>query len=291
MLTMLLAICVTACAALGSARAAVSFERLDNAIIVPVTVEGRGPFRFMLDTGAGRSAVSSRVVEQAGLKADSTTVVLTPSGRSLRPMTNTSLGIGGRSPVRVDAIIVDHDGLVRGGAAIDGIIGQDVLAPLVYTIDFARREVVWEGAFEDTNGRRLPLEFEHGSAFVTLGGDAHAPLRLIPDTGTDSIVLFARPGRELPVLTPLDVGLLRTISGQQLARRVVVHELNVGEITLREQLAVVVNARSHDAALGDGLLPLHLFSRVTINGPRGYVVVSGSSKTNRRATRPGPFQF
>jgi predicted aspartyl protease len=284
MLSMLIALCLTACPGTGASPGTVSFERNDNLIIVPVTVDGRGPFRFLLDTGASRSALGTRVVEQAGLKAESAIVMLTPGGRSLRPVTSASLAIRGRNPVRVNATIVDHDSFARDAIAIDGIIGQDVLAPLVYTIDYVRREIVWEPRHDEASGRRLPLEFDNGRALVTLDAGARAPLRFIPDTGADSIVLFAQRGRELPALTLLDVGMLRTLSGQQLVRRVRLHQLSVGEVILREPLAVVVSAGAHHAAIGDGLLPLHLFARVTIDGPGGYILVSGNSKSGKRAS-------
>jgi hypothetical protein len=42
---------------------------------------------------------------------------------------------------------------------------------------------------------------------------------------------------------------------------------------VRDQVAIVLEGSSLDARLGDGLLPLHLFARVTFDGPEGALAV------------------
>jgi hypothetical protein len=58
-----------------------------------------------------------------------------------------------------------------------------------------------------------------------------------------------------------------------------VDELWVGETRLRDEPAILVDRRVD--ALGDGLLPLHLFSRVTFNGPARYMVAGRLSSVRR----------
>ena len=96
---------------------------------------------------------------------------------------------------------------------------------------------------------------------------------MIPDTGSDGIVIFAGRGRSLPAMTPLNVGLLRTLTGQRLVRRVVLDALQVGSVRLEQQVGVMMPEGRTTLPFADGLLPLHLFSRVTINGPAGYIAV------------------
>ena len=56
-------------------------------------------------------------------------------------------------------------------------------------------------------------------------------------------------------------------------QQVRVDGLDVGAIRLRDQDAALLERTVADEPLGDGLLPLHLFARVTINGPGRYLVV------------------
>jgi hypothetical protein len=276
MVVLLISLAMSACSAVPDGRKPLEFELRDNAVIVSVTIGQQGQFRFLLDTGASRSVITSQLAARLGTTIVSRRLVVTPAGQSVRPVAGVTLALGDRPPVGVTATIVDDDELLRGGVVVDGILGQDVLAPLVYTIDYRRRLIFWDALSTAPPAARLPLEFDEGRALVTLSGrsDASPPLRLIPDSGADSLVLFARSGRQLPTLTPLDVGLLRTLSGQQLVRKVMLHRLQVGAVDLQEHAAVVMAEGNHPFPPGDGLLPLHLFSRVTFNGPAGYLTVS-----------------
>ena len=254
-----------------------TFELLaDGSIVVPVAISGAGPFRFALDTGSTRSAVSERLMSTLRLPVVAKSLLLTPTGgRTELVVTLPSVALGGLAPTQVNAIISPRDDFAPG-RRLDGLIGQDVLAPLVYTIDYVRRQIVWNAESEDeSEGSRLPLEYADGRFVVALSqtpGDT-APLQFIPDSGSDGFVLFAKRSRQLPALTPLDVGMLSTLVGHTLVRRVLLDQLRVGSIVFRDQLAVIVQQRGPSVAFGDGLLPLHVFDRVTFNGPARYLVV------------------
>jgi predicted aspartyl protease len=257
--------------------ALVHFDLSDEgAIVVPVMVEGQGPFRFLLDTGASQSVVAERLALRLGLKSEAMTLMLTPGGeRVIQHVSRVAtLQVG---PVHaVDLLMTRLVGdLLKAARDVDGIVGQDVLARSTYTIDYRRRAVVWhaDGAIPD--GTRLRLDLIDGRAIVSLprGTSARGVLRMIPDTGADGIVLFAGPGRALPSVTPLDIGLLRTVSGVQLVRRVLLERFSAGQIELGDVIASVVERRDTRGIDGDGLLPLHMFSAVTFDVAHGVLVL------------------
>jgi predicted aspartyl protease len=96
-------------------------------------------------------------------------------------------------------------------------------------------------------------------------------LRLIPDSGASHVVLFDAGARALPPHHPGE-GFVRLdmLGERRAARPVMIPELWIGPIVLRNQAAAVIDAGRRAA---DGLLPLHLFHRVTLNGPEGYVLL------------------
>jgi predicted aspartyl protease len=245
-------------------------------MVVAVTIEKAGPFRFRLDTGSTRSIVSADVATRLKLRVIAQTMVVTPSGETLRPLASVSgLAVGPVIGRTVVAMVTPRDQLSRSGA-VDGVIGQDVLAPRHYTIDYRRREIVWHsGPGEATGGTRLTLESRGGQVMALLpqATGRQRPLRMIPDTGADSLVFFERSGVPLPPLTPLETARLQTLSGSRPVRRVLIDRLDVGSIRLSDQIGVVVGRAPEQSALGDGLLPLHLFARVTFNGPGGYLAI------------------
>ncbi len=57
------------------------------------------------------------------------------------------------------------------------------------------------------------------------------------------------------------------MSGQRGVLMATVRELRVGSLTLRDVPAVVAERDPSEPVEVDGLLPLHLFDRVTVDGP------------------------
>ena len=263
-------------ASAGDTTSRLRFELLDDgSIIVPVTVDRAGPFRFMLDTGSTRTVVSPKLTAKLRLPVVARSVMVTPSGHDMGTLVQLNrLRIGGSSDVSVKALIGAADHFTSHG--IDGLIAQDVLAPLIYTIDYVRRQVTWHSALSAHDlHTRLPLDTSEGRFLVSLPHPSQpdAPLKFVPDSGSDGFVLFAR-GARLPLpATPLNTSVLRTLSGDRLVRRVLLDDMHVGGVRLRNQTAVIVERNEPDAPLGDGLLPLHVFARVTFHGPERYLVV------------------
>jgi hypothetical protein len=256
---------------------------MDGGITLPVRVNGHGPFRFRLDTGASRSAVSERLAARLALERTGQTLVVTAAGRARQSMARLdALAIGNRAALAVPAALVVAARDIDPAGRIDGLVGNDILGGLVFTIDYTRRRISWyEDAVPDPlPGTRVDFDVSDGRALVTLPQRSGTvpTLRLVPDTGADCLVLLARPGRLLPFVTPLDTVRVRGVAGARLARRVLVQNLDVGTARLGELVGLLVDGDAAGPFLGDGLLPLHLFTRVTFNGPEGYVVFDGSEK-------------
>ena len=256
---------------------AVPIDRSANGdIVVAVTIQNHGPFRFRVDTGSTRSVVSADITARLKLRPIGETRVITPSGETVRPLARVpELALGPITRAGVVAMVAPRDQLSRA-TAVDGIIGQDVLAPFAYTIDYRRKEIVWQsGPDGSASGTRLALESKGGQVMALLPQEASGqrPLRMIPDSGADSLVFFERSGVPLPPLTPLETARLQTLSGARPVRRVLIDRLDVGAIRLTDRIGVVVVRPPHESPLGDGLLPLHLFARVTFNGPGGYLAI------------------
>jgi Aspartyl protease len=175
---------------------------------------------------------------------------------------------------QMDVLTVAVMGPQELGNGVDGLIGQDLLAGLTYTIDYRRRELSWGPRTRVASGARLPLEIEDERVLVSLaGGSTRGPLRLVPDGGADGLVLYLARSRSLPFVTPLDTAVLRTVSGPRVVRRALIDSLDLGGFRLRAQTAVLMECAESDPELGDGLLPLHMFARVTFNGPARYLIV------------------
>ena len=262
-------------AAVSANGSTTAFELLDDgSVIVPVTIGGTGPYRFVIDTGSSRTVISSRLWKALRLPVLAKTTVVTPAGRDMAYVVRLDgLTIDGRPSVNLAAAVMPSD-RYAAGQQVDGLIGQDLLAGLVYTIDYDERAIVWHRPDELLPGRRLPLNIRNNRLLVSLDqrdGDA-SPLSLVPDSGSDALVLFAHAQSKLR-LTPREVGVLSSVSGSRLVRRVEVENLMVGSARLHNPLAVIIDTGESAEMMGDGLLPLNVFSRVTFNVAERYLIV------------------
>lgn len=239
-------------------------------ISVSVSINGSGPFRLLLDTGSTRSAISARLATSLHLKAIATTDLVTGAGNATRQVVRLDvLALGPVAREALPVVVFEDAMMARLGAGLDGILGQDFLLDQSYTLDYSRHELTWESqpVAPARGDARLALVNDEGRWLaVAAQGPRTPPLRLVPDSGASTIVIFDR-GSSLPLrmtALPLPAALV-TIAGAAPTRAVILNTLAIDRILLRDQPALVVDRRQPDAPAGDGLLPLSLFARVTFD--------------------------
>jgi hypothetical protein len=102
---------------------------------VEATIEGQGPYRFVVDTGANRTVLSAEVAEALGLATSGQAMVHGIAGvLPSRTVMVRQLTVGGLLSRRVRMPV-----LPRQYLGADGLLGVDVLARRRATLDFARQ--------------------------------------------------------------------------------------------------------------------------------------------------------
>ncbi len=240
-------------------------------VIVPVMLNGHGPFKMLLDTGASHSAIGEDVAAAIGARAVARSVVITSTGESLRTIVAIDrLSVGLVTAEHVLPSVVPSGSFDRD---VQGLIGQDVLAWERYTLDFRRRHVEWHDAMPEHHGTALRLSFEHGRFLVSLPQERHT-LRLVPDSGAGPVVLYESAERvPFDMLETGRAAELSSADARRSGRHVRLRELRLGGRTIRNLTAVAIRRDHHHPADGDGLLPLHLFDRVTFDGPARLLIL------------------
>lgn len=164
-------------------------SRRDRAgrIVAPVEINGQGPFRFLLDTGANRSAISAATVAALGLTVaeDALLGVHGVTGSAQMPSVEIAslragdFEFGGRQlPVLPPQVF----------AGTDGILGIDALQDARIEVDFTRDRVT----IRRSSGRRapygylvVPAERRHGGLLLVEGRVGRVPVKAILDTGAE----------------------------------------------------------------------------------------------------------
>ncbi|MGE3403873.1 MAG: aspartyl protease family protein [Vicinamibacterales bacterium] len=246
----------------------------DGGVIVPVWIDGRGPYRFLLDTGSNLSAVSERLAGEQSLQPVARTALTTVGGVAMRPVVQLGrVSVGTVSRAGLLASVAATAELAILGVGVDGMLGQDFLATYNFTVDYHRKRIVWD-ELEGAGAWRLPLIPRDGRFVVQLPGAlGDEPLEMVPDSGTGSFVLFARDGDQVARQWSEGSVTISGLTGTQRARYSRLRELRVGGMTLRNIPIVVVRRDDGEHEGADGLLPLHLFRRVTFRVSEGYMAV------------------
>lgn len=104
---------------------------------VPVDIGGRGPYDFVVDTGAERTVISSELAGKLGLGAGRTSVVhsMTEVSR-IRTVVIPELMIGGKKVRGIQA-----PALSQANLGAEGMLGVDSLQSQRVSFDFNRREM------------------------------------------------------------------------------------------------------------------------------------------------------
>ena len=243
------------------------FEPGHSDIVLAARLNGRGPFRFLLDTGSTHTAMSAETAEAIGAPVVAKAAMGSAAGsRETLVVHVKSLEVGSMRVSNLLASVIEL-AEIPGGSTIDGVIGHDALGSLRYTIDFRQRRVVWTTRSDATDARGSSVELQvSGGRFLIALPQRQSLLRLVPDSGAASLLLFA-PHASLPVTTLPTLATLTTTSGHTDVRMATVRELRVGSLLLRDVPAVVAERDRSEPVEVDGLLPLHLFDRVTVDGP------------------------
>ena len=159
--------------------------RLDKIgrIWAPVSINGQGPYRLVLATGASHTALTPHLAETLGVRTDpAAKVMLRGSTGSVSvpvvPVQTLEIGDFLMEPGRL-AVIPD----ALGGA--DGVIGMDGLANKRIHIDFRHDRITITRSKNQRAGRgftTIPVSLLHGLLVVDafMGG---VPVKAIIDTG------------------------------------------------------------------------------------------------------------
>lgn len=243
--------------------------RRSGAVLVPVQVDGRGPFTFLLDTGSSHTVVSDALAER----------LAAPAGVSSRTLATVvalrGVSVGTARAESLAPSVVSLARLREREPGVDGILGLDFLSRFDFTVDYRARRLLWTAGGESADAVRVPLVRAGERSLVELPASGpREAARLVPDTGSEAFVIFERGGRT--AVDVEEVGAPAEVSGlasRRGAREAVLRELRLGGITLRNQRAVVLARNGPREVEGDGLLPLHPFSRVSFSHSGGWLQV------------------
>ena len=161
----------------------------DNAtrLVAPVSINGLGPFRFMVDTGANRSCISRELAEKLALEAGPLVSLHTVVAARTRPSVKVDrLQLGTRSQRNVNIPV-----LPMPGSDVDGVLGVDWLKNRRLVLDFQGKSLEIAAPMHETSSlNRVVVPARRRSGQLTM---------VDADVGGKSISAMIDSGSELSI--------------------------------------------------------------------------------------------
>ena len=254
-------------------------EDANNRMTVPVMINGQGPFRFIVDTGADRSAISQELATKLGL----------PEGEKVRLVSMS--GVDRISTVRVASLAVTPNRQIKDvmlpalqerHLGADGLLGVDALKGQRIHLDFVGQTVTVEPGTKRSKEQRDPSVIivqarSRLGQLVLVDADANGEsVWVVVDTGGQNSIantpmrrLMARQG---PVDSFKSISLMSVVGDRVPAEYTIVGSMRIGGIRMGN--AAVAFADVHPfrkfglnkrPAMLLGMEGLRSFRRVTID--------------------------
>src|SRR5881396_405911 len=102
----------------------------DAAIIVPVKINGKGPYKFVLDTGATFTCIDTKLVEELKLpewKGQFGVAIITPGEGNVRLVSIETLEVGNAKASKLQACTIDLQQMNKMGLEVHGLVGLNFL--------------------------------------------------------------------------------------------------------------------------------------------------------------------
>jgi predicted aspartyl protease len=275
-------VCILGCRAENAGSTRVRCRILQKTMVeVPVFINGRGPFEFLLDTGTETSLIDPALAHDLALSASDQLTLYTPNGeKTLTRAFLPTVTLGTVSGSNLEVLVDRPESFAALDPKLRGILGQNFLAQFNLLLDYKQQLVtLFAGPSPDEaiTGTHIPFLLEHGRPLLIAKGSNGADLHLLLDSGSSSLWLFTRGASGFLSDPAGRNAAMQTAAKATSAVRGMVASLSLGDIRLRNVPALLIEQQAHESSV-DGLLPTRLFRRVYLNNREGYAIISRSSQ-------------
>jgi predicted aspartyl protease len=247
---------------------------------VPVMINGKGPFQFVIDTGADRTVISSELAAKLGLPEGKKARLHSMGGTAMVNMVKIKTVQVATNTVRN----MDAAALSFANLGADGLLGIDSLQGLRLTLDFRTKTMTAEPATapitpssEDNGGVIVVTARTRLGQLVMVDADANGEkIWVVVDTGAQNSIGNKTLRRTLirneRVPTPKPITMVDVIGRETIADYTVVQSLRIGGVKMGN--AAIAFSDAHPFRLFGllrrpamllGMESLRSFQRVTID--------------------------
>jgi hypothetical protein len=226
-------------------------------IVDQVFINGQGPYRFLLDTGAQTNQLQAALAQKLGLQPLFRAALDTAAGTTdvKRGGRADRVSLGAAEAINQTFLFTELDAVRVLSPGIQGVLGQEFLSHFDYLLDFGNRRLTFGEA--PPEGLKMETRIIDGRpAIKTSEGD------LVLDSGTDAAIL-RRGGTG-------EIGTIRTASGFAAVRTFRNLVIRIGDRGYRPAMTLFAPESPLEE---DGQLPACVFRELYISSSGHYVVL------------------
>jgi hypothetical protein len=225
-------------------------------VVDGVYVNGHGPYRFLVDTGANVNLIETNLAKAVGIEETLKDQLASATGATaVSGASDLEVQLDSVKADRQMFIFSDLEAIHHLSSDIHGVLGQSFLSRFDYLLDLRNKSL--EFGKREASGARVSFEWVNGRPVIATNVG-----NMVLDTGTKWVFVFGAEG----VTASQSV---RTLSGSTtagtLTRKIAVegHVIWNGE-------AVAMPRQPQET--GDGLLPANIFKAIYVCNTERYVV-------------------
>jgi predicted aspartyl protease len=255
--------------------------------IVQVSINGAGPYDFILDTGANLTLVKRQLLRKLNIYDGGPVTVVAASGESQHQRTTVkSIAVGGLCVERLEVIELERAIPGPLGGRVQGILGENFLKNFDILIDNEQQTLILDrtsSLADRLAGEHLQLlrfgsfnlEPTSNRIVVTLKVPSflQRPLLFLVDSGANTAMLYPERGLASRVMEYSQPGDLLDIS-QTRSCRFQKATLEIGSGSIRDVHLVACEGMTRDKIDTDGLLPTSIFHKLFISHKGAYVITN-----------------
>jgi predicted aspartyl protease len=210
-------------------------------ILAPVMINGQGPFRFVVDTGATHSVIAAHVLDRLGLVASVDRQVLVSGVTGSAYMATVHIDHLEAGALHFEDRDMPVVSAVLSGA--DGILGVQGLADKTIVVDFGRDRIkILDSGFYSRDMLSVPVSLDFRHLLLATAQIGDVSVKTIIDTGAERTIgnlalrdaLNSRPNRLDPAVPVGVQGVTAEVQGAELqaAPRVTIGELRLHRVAI-----------------------------------------------------------
>lgn len=213
---------------------------------IPVSVNGTGPFSFVLDTGASVTSLGKKLVDKLEIetRAGSRTEARGVGGGIPVNYADVEIGIGSLEFEKDEVYVLDFDAIFRGMGSRDGAFGFTTLKHCTMSLSYANERFRLHKGKSPRELEWISFEYLQDSHLIGLpvhiNGDG--PFNFALDTGAGGTVMSPELAKKLGLDVQDMPGIARGLGGDVQLQMAEINSLSVGTSKITNGRVVVLDS-------------------------------------------------